>query len=308
VRIPIPIVIISVAAVTGGAWWHGTRDKDFPESATTSSYERVSNEANSNGHAAAALTLPEPEETRESEAPPPPVPVPSLEPGKPPEKPIEPPPLDLYRETISPIATELIRISHDHEVKGEIAAALLAAERVIDSAESDNEQTHQSIEIIQRLRPQVLEENFIPYKALPVTLYASTGRSNAQLVEPHLQELAGEIESASCGILRVSIHLTEGKDVPDYIGSPPVAIWFAGADGLGKSTQTLVFSASTEDSLTEKLSEAVLNLLRSNIERTASLKIPESEMNGDEQIHPLHYQITRLVWRELGQNLNSAAD
>jgi hypothetical protein len=283
VRIPIPIVILLAIAVVGGVWWLGTRHYDFLNPPPGSPLEIIHKQT----------TTQEPKVTAPPQAPS----TAAVEANTPPS-------LALYREGPSVNAKDLLELSSTLETQGEIQRALLAAERVMDSTQPDEDQQKTAISAIRRMRPQLPAWNAESATAFPVTLHAGTGQSTAILLEPVLREIAGEIERASSGILKVSTNVTPGRDIPEDIGPPIVAVWFSGQ--AKHSTEVLTFTALSPEALREDLAGSLLQLLRSHIGKKTFLRIPESELDDTPPVARFQTHVTRLVWLELGSRLNPA--
>lgn len=284
VRIPIPIVILLAIAVVGGVWWLGTRHYDFLNPPPASPLEII--------QAQTAAQAPEQEVTAPLETPP----TTAVETNTPPT-------LSLYREGPSVNAKDLLELSGTLETKGETQRALLAAERVMDSTQPDEDQQRAAISAIRRLRPQVPAWNAESATAIPITLHAGTGQSTAILLEPLVREIAGEIERASSGILKVTTNVAPGRDIAADIGPPIVAVWFAAG---ANSTEVLTFTALSPETLREDLAGSLLQLLRSHIANKTFLRIPESELDDTQPVARFQTHVTRLVWLELGSRLNPA--
>lgn len=299
-RIPLPIVIALAVAVVGGVWWHGTRHHDFLQVPPASRLEM----------ARAQAALPPPSMDHPADDAPMPAgtvqPVePLSEPPASPDNPSTPQTLALYRKETFANAEDLLELSANLETKGKLQYALLAAERVIDSSEPDEDQLRAAIDAIRRLRPQVPNWNAETGVSLSVTLHAGTGKSTAPQLEPLLRELAIGIERASAGILKVTTSIAPGRDIPQTIGPPPVAIWLAGpADGK-PSTEVLSFTLDSRETLRVDLADTLLQLLRGYLGRTALLRIPDHEPENTHPPDRLQTHVTRLAWQELGHRLNT---
>ena len=217
-----------------------------------------------------------------------------------------PPSLALYREESSVNAQDLLGLSASLETKGDIQRALLAAERVMDSVQADETQIRAATGSIRRLRPQVPAWNTEAATAFQITLHAGTGKSSAAVLEPLLQELAREIEKSSAGILKVTARVTSGRDIPQDIGPPLIALWLAGPADRSHSTEIFSFTVLSPETLRDDLASTLLQLLRGHIGRTTFLRIPESEVEDTNPVARLQTHVTRLVWLELGSRLDPA--
>jgi len=295
VRIPIPVVVLLCFGVIGGVWWHGTRDHDFltppPESELAAIREKL---------AASIPPADHPEEVDNETTAPSPEKQEVIEPGDF----NKPPTLADYRDEAWKGAAALAGLAARLEAAGQPQRALLAWERVLDSAPPDPEQTRPAIAAIQRLRSGLSAWNADPRAAIAITLHAGTGKSTAAVIEPLLAEIAGELNAASSGILSISAKVTSGSDIPDSFGPPPVALWFAGPADDSRSTEVLSFTVDSPENLRADLLETLCQLLRGYLGRTASLAVPEDTATGGQVTEPGQWPITRLAWLELGSRLN----
>lgn len=296
-RIPIPLVILLCLGVIGGVWWHGTRDHDFltppPAAELAAIREKVADSIPPADH---------PEESQDEATS-------SAPQGKPPEV-IEPgdfnkpPTLAAYRDEAWKGAAALAALASRLEAAGQPQRALLAWERVLDSAPPDPEQQRAAITAIRRLRSGLSPWNVEPQAAIAVTLHAGTGKSTAAVIEPLLAEIAAELGVASSGILNITAKVTSGSDIPESFGPPPVALWFGGPADDSRSTEVLSFTVDKPENLRADVLETLCQLLRGYLGRTASLTIPEAAPGGGQAAEPSTWLITRLAWLELGSRLN----
>jgi hypothetical protein len=300
-RVPLTIVVPLCLAIVGGVWWLGTRHHDFLTPPTDSMLKMT--------RVKVVLATPPADQAGQTASPPA---------GT--DEPIEPlaevppvtltltdstvPALDSYRERAADGAGSLLELATALEARGAVQRALLAAERVIDSTPADHSQTLAAVEIVRRLKPTLPERNAEASTGFAVTLRAGTGKTTATMLEPLLQELASELGRASSGILRVTPVVNAGKDIPEDIGPPPVALWLAGPTANSRSTEVLSFTAMSSETLRDDLGNTLLQLLRGYVDRTASLRIPEGDVDGTRAVDLLHHHVSRLVWHELGVRLS----
>lgn len=295
-RIPIPVVVLFCLGVIGGVWWHGTRDHDFltlpPESGLLAIREKVSSPLPREDHPEGGIATAVEE------------PLPMTEPAIGLGDFQKPPTLAEYRDDAAKGAGYLSELAALLEAAGQPQRALLALERVIDSTSADEVQTHAAIAAIRRLRSGLSDWNADPQAAISITLQAGTGKSNAVILQPILEEIARDLGSASSGILTVSAKVASGSDIPSTFGPPPVALWFAGPAENSRSTEVLSFTAESPESLRTDVLDTLCQLLRGYLARTASLTIPAFIPDGGDTAGLLKCHITRLSWQELGSRLN----
>lgn len=289
------MVVLLCLGVIGGVWWHGTRDHDFltppPESELTAIREKV---------AASIPPADHPQEVENETTVPSPQKQEIIEPGDF----NKPPTLAEYRDEAWKGAAALAGLAARLEAAGKPQRALLAWERVLDSAAPDPEQTRTAIAAIKRLRSGLSAWNADPQAAIAITLHAGTGKSTAAVIDPLLAEIAGELNAASSGILNISVKVASGNDIPDSFGPPPVALWFAGPADDSPSTEVLSFTIDSTENLRADVLETLCQLLRGYLARTASLTVPEAIANEGQTAEPCPWLVTRLGWLELGSRLN----
>lgn len=295
-RIPILVVVLLCLGVVAAVWWLSTRGHDFltppPESELAAIREKVASSIPPADH---------PDEDEDARAANPPEPTkPIIEPGDFNKAPT----LAEYRKDAWMGAAALAGLATQLETAGQPQRALLAWERVLDSAPPDPEQTRAAIAAIDRLRSGLSAWNTNPEAAIAITLHAGTGKSTAALLEPVLVEIASELAAASSGILNISAQVTSGSDIPDSFGPPPVALWFAGSAVDSRSTEVLSFTVDPPENLRGDVQATLGQLLRGYLGRTASLTLPEIPADDGNPEETGLRHITRLSWLELGSRLN----
>ncbi len=295
-RIPIPVVVLLCLGVISGVWWHGTRSYDFltppPESKLAAIREKVAASVPPADHrddTTEVSTATSPEQPQEI-----------IHPGDF----NKPPTLAEFRPEAWKGAAALAGLAAQLEEAGQPQRALLAWERILDSAPPDPEQTRTAIAAIKRLRSGLSDWNADPQTVIAITLHAGTGKSTAAMIEPLLAEIADELSKASSGILKISAKVTSGSDIPNSFGPPPVALWFAGSLDDSRSTEVLSFTAATTENLRADTLETLCQLLRGYLGRTAVLTVPEAISEDGQATKPCPWLVTRLAWLELGTRLN----
>jgi len=305
VRVPIPVVILLVLAVTGGIWWGNTRRMDFmtpPTSAELAELRiRVESSLPRADQPADSISVPAAVEEPEPEPPPPPVPEIELgDLGRPPA-------LRDYADRAPQGAAHLIELAAALEKKGEFQRGLLAWERVLDSAKPDAPQAATAIAAITRLRPTLPDWNAKPEAVLQITLHAGTGKKLAKSLTPILEGVARDLERASSGILKIKATVTAGKTSKAGKGAVPVALWLAGPEKKSSSTEVLSFTVESQDTLRQEILKTVYQLVRSQLGRAAQYTPPANLADGEDPQAALGFRITRLGWSEFATALNAPA-
>jgi hypothetical protein len=225
-------------------------------------------------------------------------PKPALEPGDF----NRPPSLHEYRDLASKGASYLIDLAVLLETEGETQRALLAWERVLDSAKPDATQAAAAIQAIRKIRPSLPDWNSNPERRIAILLEAGAARRTANSLKTHLEEAAKELEKASAGILQVGTKITAGKEPRKPVKPAPVALWMSGGVPKTRSSEVLTFTLNDQDAALQDLRPTIVRLVRRQLNTQASEEqpAPPDELSPDAP----YAGITRLQWRELGTRLN----
>ncbi|MCX6868492.1 MAG: hypothetical protein NTV46_20255 [Verrucomicrobia bacterium] len=302
-RVPNPWVLLLALAVIVSIWWYGIRKTDFltPPSASKLAEIRAQVEA----------SLPETDHPDDAVSAPPVVKEP--EPPAPVEKPK--PVIELGDITRTPTLHEysnlaprkgaayLMDLAVLLEAKDASQRALLAWERVLDTAKPDRDQAGTAIAAIIRLRPTVPDWNTERAKTIAITLHAGTGKKYVKTLIPVLEKSARELERASAGILKVTTLVHASRGNPTVSGPAPVALWFTGSAKNSLSTAVLSFTIQSPQSLHDDLRKALFQLLREQLGQNTARTPPVALADREKALDALNSHITRLGWAELGTQL-----
>lgn len=300
-RVPIPLVILLVLSVVGGVWWYGSKDLDFltppSEASLATIRSKVEESLPPADHPLDAVPTPVIEE------PPPPPPVetkPEIELGDL----SVPPHLDEYAASGEKGAAYLIELAALLEAEGQFQRALLAWERVLDSAKSTDADVQSAIAAIKRLRPTLPDWNTDPTKATAITLEAGTGRKTAKLLTPILVAVASELEKSSAGLLKVTAKVTAGKDQKNSSTPSPVAIWLSGSAKESRSTEVLSFTVGKPETLPDEVRLTVFRVLRGYLGHKSGQSPPPALGENEPAVDAFTSHVSRLLWNDLGVTLN----
>lgn len=304
VRVP-PLAVIPLCLLTvAGMWWHGTRHQDFltPPApnrldAVRTAIQKSLQESNVT-HVSANITS----TRRHDPIPPPEVlePKPPINLGDLKTEPL----IDEYADLVGKGSAHLIDMAVLLETEGEFQRALLAWERVLDSGKPEPTQVVAAVQAIKRLRPTLPEWNADPSKRIAIVLHAGTGRRMSTSLKPALETVAKEIEKASSGILQVGTKITVGKESRRTTNPTPVALWLAGTAAKSRSTEVLSFTVSANKPLADELLKTAFQVIRGFAGRGIQRNPPPGLTEGETAPEALANHITRMLWRDLGVQLN----
>ncbi len=216
-----------------------------------------------------------------------------------------PPAIHEYRDRASRGASHLIEIANRLRDKEQDARALLAWERVIDSAEQASSAEIQSaIDAVENLRAELPPWNRIPSRAIPVTIQAGTGKKSAEALEPVLLQAAARLEHASSGILSVAAKVNAGPDIEIDDGPVPVAIWLTGSGENRSSTEVRSFTVATPETLEHDTHRSLYLLVRGHLRNAGDVNPPPAPPEEGDLRAALDTRITRLQWQTFGRLLN----
>lgn len=297
-RVPIPVVIPLCLVVVLGVWWAGTRDRDFLKPPSEIELALIRQKVIG---ALPAASVPEDAMEEKESAKPEPAPVV-------PPKPNALPGLADFRDEAVKGAASLAGLARQLETRGEIQRALLAWERVLDSTAPDEALATEAIQSIKRLRPTLPDWNVDPASAVAINIRAGTGETIAALLIPVLEKIAGDLEQASSGILKITSSVAVGQDIPEHRGPVPIALWLAGPEAESHSTEVFAFTIGTPENLRDEVAKTLLKLIRNFLGRTVSLTVPEAITPEADPMELMHTHVTRLGWLELGADLNKTLE
>lgn len=307
VRVPIPVVILLVLLVLGGVWWSNTRHMDFSTPPSEARLQEIRIHVES--------SLPRADQVGDAITPPTVVKAP-----EPPPLPVEEPKpiIDLgdltaaltlqgYGERSQEGAAYMVELATTLEDHAEPRRALLAWERVLDLTQPDDSQAATAISAIKRLRPTLPEWNTDTKEAKTITLHAGTGKKLAKAISPVLKEVAGVLELASSGIIKVKTDVTVGKANNTNNEPSPVALWISGTDRKSTSTEVMSITVDSPDTLRQQVMKTVYQLMGDHLGSNTAYTKP-SKLTHDEDLQAaLNFHITRLCWSEFAAAMNTPA-
>ncbi len=211
------------------------------------------------------------------------------------------PGLDTYRDFAqSNDAARLLQLSSTLRARGQFQRALLAFERVIDSAASHPVELEDAGKGIKALSP-TLEWNIDPNFKIPLILRIGTETKSSEALKTAALEVATLIRDASGDLLEVTPLISSG-DAKNSSGEIRTSL---GTSGDNPSSTMEVTVAGSEDSkaMTESLALAVFSAVRIHL---TGLNFPEPHGLEGSGTDFLTQQITRLMWRDLASSLGAS--
>jgi hypothetical protein len=302
-RIPLPITIVSCLLAAWVVWFMGTRDKDFttpptPEKLieTSKKWEQSrpnipppkpinanlpTNKSSSTPRSPTTPTLPKPEM----------LPTGNLQ---------HSPALSEYGTLGNKGGPAMLALATLLETKGELQHALLAWERVIDTAGPDESDRILAVTAIKRLSSTLPPWNPDPTEDIALTLHAGATLKDKNALEDALSTVALLISEASGNVVRVDTKASIGKNRGIKTPRIPIAIWFSRPDKTPAETPPISFMAdpSQKDMLASKIEAGVYSLLRAHLTSETSFSPLPDYPAGVKPDDLIRYHITRLMWRE----------
>lgn len=306
-RVPIPWVLLLAIAVIGGGWWLGTRKADFLSPPSDAKLALIRQQVES--------AMPPVDHLDDAVSVPPVAVEPAPPPPEEPPKPVielgdlsRPPTLREYADAAPKGAAYLIELAGLLEAKNANQRALLAWERVLDSAAPDDPQTQLASAAILRLRPTLPDWNQDRAAALAITLHAGTSKKSVKSLTPVLEEIARDLEQASAGILKVTATVTTTTAPATKRGQPPppapLTVWLTGPTKKSATTAVLACAADSPKTLRDDLLKTIGRIIHDQLVHATVHTLPATGTNAASPLDALRGRTTRACWQELGTLLN----
>jgi hypothetical protein len=298
------VVILLILAVVGGTWWTNTRHLDFMTPPPEATLQEIRIKVESSFPRADQLDDAVSAPVVISPPPPPPAPIVEA------KLPIDlgnlrtPLALQNYGELSPKGADYLIELATALEAQSELRRGLLAWERVLDLGKPDAAQITTALAAIKRLRSTLPEWNSKPETAIKLTLHASTGKKLAKPLTATLESVAGDLERASSGIVKIKTSVVIGKTNGTNKGPVPIALWLSGPDRQSSSTEVLSFTADSAETLRHDVLKTAYLLIRNHMASSTAYTPPADLAEGEDPQAALNFRITRLAWSEFAAAMN----
>ncbi len=305
-RIPILLVLPLAILTIGLIWWWGVREKDFVTPPNAQSLAAVRESALKELKATESIAGEN--STAAIKTKPTKLVLPSGEESKPATEPVLPvievgevtivPGLDCYLPAAAKGPEAMTNLATHLETIGELQRALLAWERVLDATTADPAQQEIARKAVERLRPQVPVWNVDPLAAQSIVLHATCDAERAKTLEPLLQEIVQQLNTASSGMLNCSLELEAGAKPSANAPRQPVALWFQGtsADSPSSKTMTIPVLSDSAPDQAKLLMGNVYKLVRDGVNTQPELRPLGEWQPGSDPSPLLQNAITRRTW------------
>lgn len=305
-RVPLPIVILLSFAVIGGAWWLGTRNYDFltPPSATQIEIAR-SRAARHFAQPSALFAVDQgpdlPLEVIESPrpAPTPQAAIPTIDPGDLSKKLT----LDSWSRESSKPAASFINLASTLETDSQLAAALLAWERVLDHSSPTPDERNAALNGIRRLRATLSPWNDDSTNSSTILLKLETPADRLQLTRRAAKSAATILDTASSGLIHVEYAIRKSK----IDGETPILRVILQhpetATNESSSPSVQIPAPESSEGLETAILDAAFKLIASRLALDESLSPVSSPSPGESPADSLQLRITRLAWLHFADSL-----
>jgi len=302
-RIPWYLVVLLATAVFGCGLWLGARHKDYTiapdDQAILQSVSEWKRKHPSLPPRERALPSPQPVEktkARPEKISAPQIPLGQLEtmPG-----------LERFREHRDYGTDSFIQLAIQLESSGQLDHALLAWERVIDSTDTNAEQSLQARKAITALRSAQSIWNIDSEDNFDIILHINTPAEHKTQISALLGQVSDDIRDASSHQVAPQVLL---KVTPQRDGypSPPIRVWFSSTDKEAKETPQLTLQFNENEApLDELLYMAIYRSISGQLQQSSDLMPPATLSTAETPRESLTTNLTRLHWKELCQSLHA---
>jgi hypothetical protein len=290
--------------VTGGAWWYGIKDYDFLSQPTPEQLEMA--------RVRAAGELAQPSDLFAVE----PVEDPNVAAIEPPAPPPEPPPpvptievgdletaaeLDQWTNEADKPAASFINLASKLEAGTHLARALLAWERVLDTASPSEEERKVALNGVRRLRATLPPWNDNPEVATAINLIVDAPGDRVKLTMKAAHSAAEAVDEASSGIVKVSAIIREARG---SAAGPRMKILLT--SGNSKNSPSIEVPAPENSQEIEMaILSSVFKLVGSKMALSNDLKAISPPEPGEEPDESIKHRITRLTWRNFAASMKT---
>ena len=200
-------------------------------------------------------------------------------------------------------ADRLFELSSTLRARGQFQRALLAFERIIDTAEADATALGEAAQGISTLAPTLPRWIIDPTQESALILHLGTAQEAPDEIKAALLEVATLIRDSSSDQLEITPKIiTNGRS--EVLPDSPITLWMSIPDKKDLSTpvMSLRISEQTEQAI-DDIALAVFQTVRSHLSNHATLNYPSPPELQAPGRTLLTTHITRLMWRDFAQSL-----
>lgn len=304
-RIHWAIVLLAVIGTISITWYLRTKNMDFLNPSGVDPSEDKENTNIATGGASVQPDIPEAPE---------PYPILPEDPPEPAEPEVTPiteadlgdletaPGLDAYRDFAREHpADRLFQLSSALRSRGYFQRALLAFERVVDTAEPDSESLVEASLGIAALTLTLPRWNVDPETEIQLTLTLSIACPAPEFLKKNLLDLALTLRESSGDQLEIIPKILSKGDA-NAPTDGPVALWLSPSDDEEVTSSVITARLSNDPELAyPTLALAVFKAIRSSLVRAGYPRAIDLDLEGP---NLLKTQITRLMWRDFALTLD----
>jgi hypothetical protein len=301
-RTPWYIVVLLATAVFGGVLWLGVRHKDHTSAPSDQAIAQSVSEWRRKHPSLPPRerALPSPQPVEKIKAEPenlsaPQIPLGQLEtmPG-----------LEYFREHRDYGTDSFIQLATQLESSGRIDHALLAWERVIDSTDTNAEQSLKARKAITALRSAQTVWINNSDDHFNLVLHVNTPTEHKTQISALLGQISDDIRDASSHQIAPQVLL---KIIPQRDGypSPPIRVWFSSIGKQAKETPQLTLHLNEDEApLDELLYMSIYRSISGQLQQSSELMPPATLSATETPRASLTTNLTRLHWKEFCHSLH----
>ena len=293
-RIPLTVAIFSIPLVIGVTWWLGTRDYNFLREPTATEIETAKVQATAEMVRPSDLFAMESTGPAEASEPPPPPPPPPK--PKPPlidiSDPSSTPPIDAWSERSDLPPGSFIELASRLESDAHLAWARVTWERVIDLADSSNEELEVAVRAVGRIRASMPPADEPPEDAPNVKLVVDAPGDRLELTRRATDEAIAILEKATDRTLRFTASIRANQSDP-----PILRVALIPPSQADESPPSVSGEAPSDPELIrEAILRSAYKLIASSLSTSDQLKPLSSPGGKESPADALSHRITRRAW------------
>lgn len=302
-RVPLPIALALLLAVSLGVWFAGTRRMDFLTPPSAAKLE-ITRQLALTALPRSEVQLPSPPSRPKAVDRRPPQRI-RTRPPSPAEVADRNPSLDTFTNLAVKGSRHLIELSTLVEASGDRQRTLLVWERVIDSTKPLASHLTASFAAVKRLRKSVPMWS-AGHRPIPVVIHVHVEDRLEAGLDPVLDQIAKDLIEASHGVLAPTTEaiVISRKSKSRSSSRMPVTLSMSGLEETSCSTGNLSFTVSKTSLLHSEILRNLFKLAAKQLATDKSRTPVSTPPLSEPPLDSLSHRITRLRWFELAKALN----